>query len=139
MANDMSDDEFLEAFERGTLAHPHHQPFGHREHIRMAWLAVHRYGLDQAIETAEAGLRRIASDHGVTERYSSTRTAVWVRLVAHHVKEAPTLTFDEFLVRFDPLLDSHLLDEHFSPELLTTPESRSRVVTPDRRPLPAGV
>jgi hypothetical protein len=106
----MDDDAFLDAFEHGRLQQ---HGFGHRDHLRMAWLYVRRYGRDEAV-------RR-----------------VWVGLVAHHLREAPGLGFGEFLERFPRLLDGRLLDAHYSPELLATAASRSRPVDPDRLPLPA--
>jgi N-formylglutamate deformylase len=133
---DMDDDAFLDAFERGALQD---HGFGHRDHLRMAWLYVRRYGPDQAAGRAEAGLRNLAALHGHPERYSATRTAVWVALVGHHLAEAPGLGFDAFLKRFPRLLDGRLLEAHYSPGLLASDDSRVRRVGPDRLPLPAGV
>jgi hypothetical protein len=130
----MDDDAFLAAFEAGALQH---HGFGHRDHLRMAWLYIRRYGPDQAVRRAETGLRALAAAHGHPERYSATRTAVWVTLVAHHLAEAPELGFGEFLERFPRLLDGRLLDAHYSPGLLASAGSRARWVEPDRRPLPA--
>jgi hypothetical protein len=130
----MDDDAFLDAFEHGRLQQ---HGFRHRDHLRVAWLYVRRYGRDEAVRRAEAGLRALATWHGHPERYSATRTSVWVGLVAHHLREAPGLGFGEFLERFPRLLDGRLLDAHYSPELLATAASRSRPVDPDRLPLPA--
>jgi hypothetical protein len=133
---DLDDDAFLDAFERGALQS---HGFRHRDHLRMAWLYISRYGLDQAASRAAAGLRNLAALHGHPERYSATRTAVWVALVAHHLREAPGVNFDAFLKRFPRLLDGRLLEAHYSPGLLASDDSRMRWVSPDRLPLPAGV
>ena len=98
----MDDDAFLDAFTSGALRD---HGFGHRDHLRMAWLYVRRYGQDEALRRADAGLRALAASHGHPERYSATRTAVWVALVAHHLEEAPGLGFEAFLARFPRLLD----------------------------------
>jgi len=132
----MDDDAFLDAFTSGALRD---HGFGHRDHLRMAWLYVRRYGQDEALRRADAGLRALAASHGHPERYSATRTAVWVALVAHHLEEAPGLGFEAFLARFPRLLDGRLLDAHYSPELLASAGSRARWVGPDRLPLPATV
>jgi hypothetical protein len=132
----MDDDAFLDAFERGAL---HQHGFGHRDHLRMAWLYLRRYGQDEALHRAQSGLRALAALHGHAERYSATRTAVWVALVSHHLKEAPNLGFEAFLGRFPGLLDGRLLDAHYSPELLASVGSRTRWVEPDRLPLPCTV
>ncbi len=105
----------------------------------MAWLYVRRYGQHEAVCRAGTGLRALAASHGHPERYSATRTAVWVTLVAHHLAEAPDLGFDAFLGRFPRLLDGRLLDSHYSPDLLASAGSRAHWVEPDRLPLPAVV
>ena len=69
---DMDDDAFLDAFECGALQS---HGFRQRDHLRMAWLYISRYGLDQAASRAEAGLRNLAALHGHPERYSATRTS----------------------------------------------------------------
>lgn len=132
----MDDDAFLRAFEQGDLAG---HGFGHHDHLRMAWLYVRRLGQERALPRAEAGLRALAAQHGHPERYSATRTAVWVGLVAHHLREAPDLGFEAFLDRFPRLLDGRLLDAHYSPGLLASETGRRHVAAPDRRALPAGV
>lgn len=93
----MDDDAFLSAFDLGAL---HQHGFGHRDHLRMAWLYVHRHGQDEAVRRAETGLRQLAALHGHPERCSATRTAVWVGLVAHHLQDAQELGFEQFLERF---------------------------------------
>jgi hypothetical protein len=131
----VDDEAFLDAFERGALRT---HGFGHRDHLRMAWLYARRFGPDEALRRAETGLRRLAASSGHPQRYSATRTAVWMSLVAHHLRQAPHLSFGAFLARYPRLLDGRLLDAHYSPELLASQESRARWVEPDRLPLPAG-
>src|SRR6266851_187888 len=63
---DMDDDAFLDAFEHGRLQQ---HGFGHRDHLRVAWLYVRRYGRDEAVRRAEAGLRALATWHGHPERF----------------------------------------------------------------------
>jgi hypothetical protein len=131
----VDDETFLDAFERCALQG---HGFNHRDHLRMAWLYVRRYGLAEAAWRADIGLRRLANAHGHPDRYSVTRTTAWVSLVAHHVAEAPDLEFGAFLDRFPPLLDGRLLDRHYSTALLASAASRAASVAPDLRPLPAG-
>jgi hypothetical protein len=70
------------------------------------------------------------------DKYHRTITEGWAALVAHHLAEAPELTFDEFCARFPGLLDPTLLGRHYSRELLADPAARARTVAPDLRPLP---
>jgi hypothetical protein len=53
----LPDDEFLRAFFGLTLSN---SEFRHRDHLRLAWLAVRRHGAGVAEEVVTAGIRRFA-------------------------------------------------------------------------------
>jgi hypothetical protein len=111
--------------------------FGHREHVRLAWSELRARGRDEALEHMEHTIRHVAAAHGQPGKYHRTITEGWAALVAHHLAEAPELSFDEFCARFPGLLDPALLGRHYSRALLADPEARARMVDPDLRPLPA--
>lgn len=111
--------------------------FGHREHIRLAWRELREHDRAVALDRIEAAIRHVAAAHGAPDKYHRTITETWVALVHHHLTEAPTLGFDEFLARFPGLLDPGLLGRHFSRELLAAPAARGGSVAPDLRPLPS--
>jgi hypothetical protein len=131
----VTDDEFVRAFLEGW---PAGVRFGHREHLRLAWLVVERHGPEMAAEVVGNGLRRMAAAHGQSVRYNETMTRFWIRLVAH-VREAkgPLVGFDGALERVPLLLDKGLPFKHWSRELLFSPEARERWVEPDLLPMPA--
>jgi hypothetical protein len=111
--------------------------FGHREHIRLAWLELRDHEPDEALRRVEAAIRHLAAAHGEPQKFHRTITAAWMALVAHHLREAPELDFDAFVGRFPALLDSRLLRHHFSAELIASGAARARPLAPDLRPLPA--
>ena len=81
----LSDDAFLRAFFSAELAG---SDFHHRDHLRLAWLAVRRYGLVEAEAVVAEGIQHFAAVHGHAARYHDTMTRFWVRLVAHAVRTA---------------------------------------------------
>ena len=111
--------------------------FGHREHIQLAWRELRDHEPEEALRRVEAAIRHLAAAHGEPEKFHRTITAAWMALVAHHLHEAPDLEFDAFVSRFPPLVDPHLLDRHFSRELIASDAGRERALAPDLRPLPA--
>ncbi|HEX5757803.1 MAG TPA: hypothetical protein VF121_01270 [Thermoanaerobaculia bacterium] len=76
-----SDDDarFVARFEAAALGH---HEFGHREHLRVAWLYLQRHALEEALGAVRRGLRRISAAHGDPERYDEALTRAWVELVA---------------------------------------------------------
>lgn len=51
----MNDEEFLAAFEACAL-----EEFHHRDHVKVAYLYLGRYSLDEAIVKVRAGLQALA-------------------------------------------------------------------------------
>jgi hypothetical protein len=130
------DRDFLDRFERAAFSP---SEYGHREHLRTAWLYLQRLGLAEtaaAIAELSRGIRRLSAAHGASQRYHETLTQVWVRLVAAACAQAPGLGFDALLSGHPELLDRDLPYRHYSRERLMSDEARARWVEPDREPLP---
>jgi hypothetical protein len=131
---DMTDDEFVRAFLKGW---PPDVKFGHREHLRLAWLVIERHGPEMAAEIVGAGLRRMAGAQGQSVLYNETMTRFWVRLVAHVRVKGPLTGFDSAIEQVPMLLDKGLPFRHWSRERMFSPEARERWVDPDLLPMPA--
>jgi hypothetical protein len=129
-----ADTAFLEAFDSGR---PEGGAFGHREHLRLAWILIGRHGLDAATPEIERRLRGMAAAHGMPERYNRTLTRFWVRLVAHVSERRPAAAFADFLDAEAWLLDPGLARRHYSAELLSSGEASAEWVDPDLSALPA--
>ena len=110
--------------------------FGHRQHVQLTWLAVRRFGASAAAGLIGDGIRATAVRAGVPQKYHVTITRAWVQLVAFHIDETPTDTFDEFVAAHPALLDTQLLTHYYRPATLAGPDARIRWVEPDRVPLP---
>lgn len=111
--------------------------FGHREHVHLTWLAVHRHGAGAAVELIGDGIRRTARYAGAPRKYNATISRAWVELVAHHVAEEPDASFEELLAHNPALLDKRLLTRFYEPATLATPDARTGWVEPDRAPFPS--
>jgi hypothetical protein len=129
---DLPDQEFLVEFERGGFASTN---FPHRAHLHMAWLYVTSLGVEPAIEKVTMGIRNLARTHGHSNLYHDTLTRAWVYLVAGAATPQPC-GFDAFVERNPELLDKHLLNRYYSPDLLWSPQARTYWVPPDREPIP---
>jgi hypothetical protein len=128
------DDEFLHAFFGRTLAN---SDFRHRDHLRLAWLAVRRHGAGTAEEVVTAGIQRFAQHHSHGPAYHDTMTRFWVRLVAHAVSDRPEIEeFDEFLTAYPLLLDKNTPLRHWSREAMFGADARAEWREPDLVALP---
>ena len=130
----MSDDEFLAAFLDCRIP-----PAGsnHEGHVRVAWLLLRRHPLDEAVEQACEGIRKLANHLGVPGKYHRTLSEALVRLMARDGAMQAELSWADFR-RANRLLMTDaraLLACHYSPEILESPQARTSFVAPDRRPL----
>lgn len=112
------------------------RPFGHRQHVQLAWLAVRHYGCASAATVhLTRWLRHLTAAVGKPEKYHHTMSRAWVELVAHHAASGGD--FDALVERHPELLDKNLLARHYSHDVLMGAAARSCWVEPDLRPLPA--
>ncbi len=132
-STNMSDDEFLTAFLECRMPA---SAFDHRGHVRIAWLLLRRYPLEQAIEEICSGIARLAAHLGARDKYNRTLSEALVRLMAHGGSHA--ITFEEFINANAQLLTNAggLLARHYSPERLGSAAAKASFVPPDRLPLP---
>jgi hypothetical protein len=111
--------------------------FGHREHLELAWIYLDRYSIDEAGEAMVAAIRHIAQLHDADDKYHETMTRAWLHFVAVHNQRWGAGNFDNFIARNSALLDSRLVENFYSRELIFSEQARASWTAPDLRPLPA--
>jgi hypothetical protein len=111
--------------------------FRHRQHINLAFCAIRRYGMPEAIDAVCGWIQQIAAYGQAPQKYHYTISRAWVELVAHHVAGDPDCAeFAIFAERNPPLLDKRLLARHYRSSTLATAAARHRWVGPDLSPFP---
>ncbi len=125
----LSDDDFLAAFESCRLST---DEFHHADHLRLAWIYLHRMPFEEALEKVRAGIQAFAHHHGVPHLYHETITRGWVHLLHSH----PETAFEQFWEANKSRLGKELLHQYWSEALLNGSEARAGWVEPDLRVLP---
>jgi hypothetical protein len=134
MTLDPYDRQWLDAVRRGRPP----GGFGHREHLRLAWLALADTGsISEAQGEVSRIIRQFAAVHGVPQKYNQTVTDAWVLIVAHCRAAQPTAGFDEMLRARPILMDKRALMRHYTSRTLASAAARESWVEPDVRPIPA--
>jgi hypothetical protein len=111
--------------------------FRHRQHINLAFYAVRRYGMPDAVGAICGWIRQIATYERAPQKYHHTVSRAWVELVAHHVAADPDCAeFDVFANRNPALLDKRLLSRHYRSSTLAAGPARRGWVEPDLLPFP---
>jgi hypothetical protein len=127
----MDDAELLVGFETASLPK---EAFSHREHVRVAWLFVRKYGLPEALGRFADGLKRFAEAKGVPQLYHETITWAYLLLIHERLARNGADTWDAFAAANPDLLTwkPSLLDRYYSPELLWSDLARMSFVMPDQ-------
>ena len=128
----MNDDAFLAAFEACTI-----EEFHHRDHIKVAYLYLRRYPLDDAIAKVRTGLKALAVAwnapvNDLEKGYHETMTQAWVRLVHRTFSDhGDAQNADAFCDRHPQLMEKELLKSFYSKERLMTWAAKREYVEPD--------
>jgi hypothetical protein len=132
------DEVFLREFEaqRWPLEKWHH-----RDHVKLAYLYLRRFGFDEAAARMRAGIKVHNAAHGVadspTSGYHETMTQAWLRLVDLVLREyGPAEDADAFVEQHPELLEKKTLRLFYSRERFMSPDAKVSFVEPDLAPLP---
>ena len=134
----MTDDQFLKAFEDGSL--PFEQ-WTHQAHVRVAFLYASRYDLPSAIDQMRSGIQAYnkATDtpEAIDRGYHETITLAFMRLIfAANLQSGPHATSDEFCAVHPELLTKKALMAFYSKKRIMTWEAKRGFIEPDLQPLP---
>jgi hypothetical protein len=110
------------------------EAFHHREHVRVAWMYVMRYGVAGALTQFGAALKRFAVAKGKPQLYHETITWSYLLLIGERVARRPAATSEAFVARESDLLawKPSVLDRYYTTELLWSDIARTTFVMPDR-------
>jgi uncharacterized glyoxalase superfamily protein PhnB len=125
----LSDAEFLEQFDAGTLDLA---TFNHESHLRAAWLCLRAAPFRDAVGRLRRGLKRLAIAAGHPQRYHETITVAYTRLIHRQMRLLNDPPWEEFKARSADLLSPDLaaLRALYGEATLESPESRKTFVPP---------
>ncbi|MBC87065.1 MAG: hypothetical protein CL677_07775 [Bdellovibrionaceae bacterium] len=129
----MDETEFLEKLESMTLSP---EMFDHKGHLWLGWLYIRDLELGDAANKLNSGIKKYAASLGATDKFHYTLTTTFACAIKYRYKNNET--FEQFLESNDDLVKDAIsvIQTHYSPELLFSPEAKVKLVKPDREPFP---
>ena len=112
--------------------------FSHRDHVRVAWLLIERFPLENALQRFEAGARDLATRAGVPEKYHVTITRALMQIIAADQARGAGQSCAEYCASNPPVLQDALsvLLRHYSKDRIFSDAARTTWCEPDLVPLP---
>jgi hypothetical protein len=136
----MNDQEFLAAFEAAAIPS---KRWGHRDHVRMAYLYLRDHPFDEALARIRSGIRALNRANDVPETadsgYHETATVAWASIVASCIAHHGSAEgFESFSVANPHLCQRTLLRLYYTRDRILSVEARADFVAPDLAELPRG-
>jgi len=129
------DVEFRNAFEQGRIGP---DAFGHRAHIRLAYVYLVGSSTEDATDRMRGALRTFMARNRIdATKYHETMTRAWVLAVRHFMSKTEESESADAFIDVNPImLDSGIMLSHYSAGLLFSDEARAEFVEPNLDPIP---
>jgi hypothetical protein len=110
--------------------------FTHEAHLRLAWIHIRKYGIDQAIRNICSQIRQYTISLGATDKYNETVTIAGIRAVYHFMLKSETETFSDFIAG-NPRLKfnfKELLGLHYNTNIFISDKAKKTYLEPELLP-----
>ena len=104
--------------------------FSHRDHVGVAYLAIERYGVFDAMSVFARGLRTLTERAGVPEKFNATITMASMSLIAERAAAGDFESADAFLNANGDLLEKSFLTRQYDRERISSPLARAVPLLP---------
>jgi len=127
---ELSDEEFEYQFKTCSL---NPTLFNHEAHLRLAWIHIRKYGLNNALENIQMQLQEFVKHAGAIDKYHKTLTIAAIQAVNHFVKTSKSNEFQEFIKEYPQLKYGfkELIESHYSTDLFNSIKAKSEFIEPD--------
>ena len=130
---ELTDKEFERQFSTCTLDASN---FTHEAHLRLAWIHIHNYGIDKAIENITSQLQDFTKSLGASDKYNKTVTISAIRAVYHFMVRSQRTDFKSFISE-NPQLKfnfKELLSTHYSTDIFKSERAKREYLEPELLP-----
>jgi len=128
-----TDEEFESQFSNCTLDS---SIFNHEAHIRLAWIHINKYGIEQALINLDSQLYSYVCSLGAEDKYNKTVTIAAVKAVYHFMQKSNSNNFKDFILEHPRLKTNfkELLDKHYSIDIFNSDIAKSSFLEPNLLP-----
>jgi len=128
-----TDEQFEQLFENCQL---NPDLFSHEAHLRLAWIHITKYNIDDALENIQSQLKAYVKHLGAEDKYNKTVTIAAVKAVYHFVLKSTSDNFRDFINEFPRLKSSFkgLMDSHYGIDIFNSEEAKKEYLRPDKLP-----
>jgi len=129
----LTEKEFESQFSNCTLDS---SIFNHEAHIRLAWIHINKYGIEQALINVDSQLFSYVCSLDAEDKYNKTVTIAAVKAVYHFMQKSESNNFKDFILEHPRLKTNFkdLLSQHYSIDIFNSENTKSSFLEPNLLP-----
>ena len=110
--------------------------FTHEAHIRLAWIHVKKYGVEQAIQNICNQLLAFVDAVGARDKYNKTLTIAAIKSVKHFRDKKEIDCFADFITEYPRLKYNfkEVIGFHYKTDIFTSETAKREFLEPDLLP-----
>lgn len=110
--------------------------FTHEAHLRLAWININKYGIEQAEKNIQNGLQKYVEFVGAKDKYNTTLTLAATKAVYHFMLKSKSDSFKNFIMEFPRLKHNFkdLMACHYGFDIYNSDKAKMEFLEPDLIP-----
>ncbi|TSE04965.1 hypothetical protein [Aquimarina algiphila] len=110
--------------------------FSHEAHLRLAWIHIKNYGIEQAEENIQKQLQNFITFVDAKDKYNKTLTIAATKVVNHFIRQSNSNNFKDFILEFPQLKTrfKQLIESHYNFDIFNSKYAKKEFLTPDLLP-----
>ena len=110
--------------------------FPHVAHLRLAWININKYGIEQAEKNIQKQLLNYVEFVGAKDKYNMTLTLAATKAVYHFMLKSESDNFQDFITEFPRLKTNfkELMDCHYGFDIYNSKLAKTEFLEPDLLP-----
>ena len=110
--------------------------FSHEAHLRLAYIHLNKYGLEQSIENMCNQIYDFAIKYGANMKFNATVTYASLQIMYSYMKKSQSNNFSDLMMEFPHLLINFKaeIQKHYSWDVFRSIEAKETIYQPDLEP-----
>lgn len=110
--------------------------FSHEAHLRLAYIHLEKYGLEQSIENMCTQIYDFAIKYGATMKFNATVTYASLQIMYHYMNKGESENFPDLMKEFPHLLEDFKgeIQKYYSWDVFRSLEAKAKIHKPDLKP-----
>lgn len=107
--------------------------FSHEAHLRLAYIHLMKYGLEQSIENMCKQIYDFAIKYGATMKFNATVTYASLQIMYYYIQNGKSDNFPDLMKEFPDLLENFKgeIQKYYSWDVFRSPEAKANILQSD--------